>query len=452
MAPIPASAIAPVKTCPQTRFIGHPPSWCAAAHSCGAPVAPDKGYRPGGQSAKNVATIPSARRQAPSTAPFRAARPTRSTCDCPRSRDDRQSHGVALALLVARHEGPRRPRAPPGSTFVGRPSAAKRAAARSTRPARRPPKGGRCAHLGDRPERDGLAVKPARVAAVRLERVAHRVPEVQERPRSRSRARRRARRESSPRWRRARSGGERRPARLAPARGRRARAASRSERVRRERDLHDLGEARGPLARRQRRRGAPRSATTALGWWNAPMRFLPDGVIEAGLSADRRVDHREQRRRHLDEAHAAQQARRREPREVADDPAAGRDDERVAIDARRRAPRPRSVLTLARVLCDSPGGSVTRVDADRQRPQRGVDRAPRAPLHVRVGHEDDRRRREPRDRVGQPGGVVDAHVDRVAARPEGHDQRIALERARRRRRPPRSGSSASVDSVRWHSA
>ena len=56
--------------------------------------------------------------------------------------------------------------------------------------------------------------------------------------------------------------------------------------------------------------------------------------VDAGLSADRRVDHREQRRRHLHERNAAHERRRDEAGEVADDAAAERDDRRVAAEAR----------------------------------------------------------------------------------------------------------------------
>src|ERR1019366_474474 len=60
---------------------------------------------------------------------------------------------------------------------------------------------------------------------------------------------------------------------------------------------------------------------------------LADGMVEAGLAADRRVDHGEQRGRHLNEAPSAEQARRRKAPEVSDDAAARRDDDRVPIDA-----------------------------------------------------------------------------------------------------------------------
>ena len=54
-------------------------------------------------------------------------------------------------------------------------------------------------------------------------------------------------------------------------------------------------------------------------------------VVDADLPADRRVDHRQQRRRALHERHAAQVRRRDEAGEVADDAAAKRDDGRTAL-------------------------------------------------------------------------------------------------------------------------
>ena len=61
--------------------------------------------------------------------------------------------------------------------------------------------------------------------------------------------------------------------------------------------------------------------------------FLPSGWLTAGLAADRRIDLREQRRRHLHERHAALVDRRGEAGEVADDAAAERDQRRRAFGA-----------------------------------------------------------------------------------------------------------------------
>ncbi len=64
--------------------------------------------------------------------------------------------------------------------------------------------------------------------------------------------------------------------------------------------------------------------------------------VDAGLAADGGVDLREQRGRHLHDAHAAPHDRRGEAGEVADDAAAEGDDDVGALDARgeeRRRPR-----------------------------------------------------------------------------------------------------------------
>ena len=143
--------------------------------------------------------------------------------------------------------------------------------------------------------------------------------------------------------------------------------------VGRERDLHHLGEARRALARGQRREVREVGHDGARLMERAD-EVLPDGVVEAGLSPDRRVDHREQRRGDLHEAHAAQQARRREAREVADDPAAGRDHHGVAVDARaeRRVPDGRRRW---RASCATrPGGRVTRVIRAREGTQARLER------------------------------------------------------------------------------
>ena len=61
---------------------------------------------------------------------------------------------------------------------------------------------------------------------------------------------------------------------------------------------------------------------------------LAQRVVDADLAADRAVDLRQQRRRHLDDRDAAQIGRRREAGDVADDAAAD-GDERAGCDPRR---------------------------------------------------------------------------------------------------------------------
>ena len=59
---------------------------------------------------------------------------------------------------------------------------------------------------------------------------------------------------------------------------------------------------------------------------------------------------------------------------------------------------------------------------------------------------------QPRDGVGQPGGRVVADVDGVAARAERHERADRARPARAIASTIASGSSASLDSDRWHSA
>ncbi len=61
---------------------------------------------------------------------------------------------------------------------------------------------------------------------------------------------------------------------------------------------------------------------------------LAVGGVDAGLAADGGIDLREQRGRHLHEAHAAADDRGGKAGEVADDAAAERDDEIAALDLR----------------------------------------------------------------------------------------------------------------------
>ena len=81
--------------------------------------------------------------------------------------------------------------------------------------------------------------------------------------------------------------------------------------------------------------------------------------IDAGLAADRGIDLRQQRGRHLDEIEAAPHARRREAREIADHAAAERDDEIVALDPRRDQ-RLADVFEYRRSFFEpSPAGTMT---------------------------------------------------------------------------------------------
>ena len=69
--------------------------------------------------------------------------------------------------------------------------------------------------------------------------------------------------------------------------------------------------------------------------------ILACGDVDRGLAADRRLDHREQRRWHVRDAHTAQVRRGREPGSISDRTAAERDDAAVTSDAslRERLPQ-----------------------------------------------------------------------------------------------------------------
>ena len=89
--------------------------------------------------------------------------------------------------------------------------------------------------------------------------------------------------------------------------------------------LTDLGEPRQQLVRGQGRESGEIAQHPGRRVERADEVLALVGV-EAGLAADRRVDHGEQRRRHLHDPDAAQPGRRDEPREVGDRSPADPDD------------------------------------------------------------------------------------------------------------------------------
>ena len=95
-----------------------------------------------------------------------------------------------------------------------------------------------------------------------------------------------------------------------------------------------------PRAARIWRSGSVRSIAMSMmiaaGWWNAPMRFFPSGRSTAGLAPDRRVDLRDERRRHLDEPDAAEVDRGEEPGRIAERTTTDGDERLGALDAERR--------------------------------------------------------------------------------------------------------------------
>ena len=105
------------------------------------------------------------------------------------------------------------------------------------------------------------------------------------------------------------------------------------------RRLHDLGQAGAAFGFRQRRQRLDVAEHEAR-LMKRSDQVLAVNRIEAGLAADRAVDHREQRRRHVPDANAAQQGGGRKAAHVADHAAADARPRAVAIDAagQRRLP------------------------------------------------------------------------------------------------------------------
>ena len=130
--------------------------------------------------------------------------------------------------------------------------------------------------------------------------------------------------------------------------------------------------------------------------------------VDAGLAADRRVDLRQQRRRHLHEIDAAAHAGRGKAGEIADDAAAERDDQIAALDARvddRLADAVEAGVAL---------GALARGDADGGEVDAGGCKRGLGGLQVMLGDGlvgDDRRTR--------------ARPQRLDARPEQSEQPAA---------------------------
>ena len=149
------------------------------------------------------------------------------------------------------------------------------------------------------------------------------------------------------------------------------------------------------------------STTIAAGWWNAPTRFLPAGQVDAGLAADRRIDLGDERRRDLDDRHAAEPA------------------SRPGTRPRRRARRRRSRRAARRARPGAPQRARGRVLDDRHALRR-----------LALGQHD------PLDR---PAVVRERRRDRAspaAAHAPGSETRIA-----RRARSPRSASPTTAAAI-----
>ena len=140
--------------------------------------------------------------------------------------------------------------------------------------------------------------------------------------------------------------------------------------------------------------------------------------IDRGLAADRTVHLRQQRRRHLHETAAALHDRGGEPHQIADHPAAERDDMVAALDAQREQP------------IDQPGeavpalGALARGQHDRLDRHAGEPR--RQPRHQRrfdigVGHHHQPlAARQRRQMLGRPLQQPALDQDRIAVRAQPH--------------------------------
>ena len=134
------------------------------------------------------------------------------------------------------------------------------------------------------------------------------------------------------------------------------RASRRSRRSRISAVLDDLGEPGGELALGQRReRVGVREHHARL--VEGADHVLAERMVDRGLAADRGVDLREQRRRDLDERHAALIDGRGEAGEVADDAAAQRDDRACVRSQRCSSSASKIVFSVSQFLCASPSGS-----------------------------------------------------------------------------------------------
>src|SRR5579872_3311492 len=300
--PPPATNVTPAKTCPKTRFMSilprHPRAASAPtgrARARGRDMTLTKKGTPAPLKSPKTWWSGTSR-SAPQRRRPQVRERDRVNRRSTRARDDGQAQHVsrvfAGALLVARNEVPSRSEL--GRIHARRQSQGGQGRHRSVHEvARRPSQGCRRLHLRLRSHSDGLPVQPSRVPALCFERVAQRVPEVEQRTRT-GLALIVAHDSDLRLDGRAHHGKQRAviPPRELPRCGL---DAVEQRRVGRERDLRDLRESGLELARRQSRQvmqvGDDRArlverADQVLSRW----------VVEPRLTPDRRVHHREQRR------------------------------------------------------------------------------------------------------------------------------------------------------------
>ena len=164
---------------------------------------------------------------------------------------------------------------------------------------------------------------------------------------------------------------------------------------------------------------------------------LPQRVVDGGLAADRRIDLRQERRRHLDDGHATQQRRSREAREIADHAAPQRHDDGAPIEAGLEEAivddgKPREILVLFAVRQRHDDRLEVRIAQrphERFAPQRldalaGHDRAPTAEPRARQARTDE---------VEQV--AADEHRICALAELDAHLLRLSLDHHPRLRRP-----------------
>ena len=164
----------------------------------------------------------------------------------------------------------------------------------------------------------------------------------------------------------------------------------------------DLGVAGEQLAPRQRRQGTGiRENQTRL--VEGADQVLAVAGVDPGLAADRAVDLGQQCRRDLHEIDAAQQRRRGEAGDVADDAAAERHQHRTALDADRQD------------FLDQPAEMVEILGLLARRQQHGMMGDPGFGEAIVQAPRDNARRRS-RRRRSPPGGGASAARSRAPAR------------------------------------
>ncbi len=155
--------------------------------------------------------------------------------------------------------------------------------------------------------------------------------------------------------------------------------------------------------------------------------------IDGGLAADRRIDLRQQCRRHLHVIDAATHDRRGEAGEIADDAAAERDNKIAALDAfgDQRLADPFEAVKALRTLADRNDHAARR---DAGRGQRGFGGAEMVARDFFVGDDRDLRTRTKRgdaraertDQAASDDDVVAARIERdlddcrIGAEGRGH--------------------------------